>query len=67
MTEADNTKATVYGSTSRKPYVEMETDEDGHPLLPDRSEWPKKSLDRKSLIRSYVAVAYCELGNIPCL
>jgi hypothetical protein len=65
MTEADNTKATVYGSTSWKPYVEMETDDDGHPLLPDWSEWPKKSLDRKSLIWSYVAVAHCELSNIP--
>jgi hypothetical protein len=67
MTEADNTKATVYGSTSQKLYVEMETNNDGHPLLSDQSEWPKKSLDRKSLIQSYVAVAYRELGNIPCL
>lgn len=58
-----NTKIMTCGSTSRKPYVEIETDEDGHPLLPDRSEWPQKSMEKKSLIRSYVAVAYRTIRN----
>jgi hypothetical protein len=30
--------------------MEMETDEDRHLLLPDQVEWPKKSMERKSLI-----------------
>jgi hypothetical protein len=46
------------GATSRKPYLQLETDDDGHPLLPDPSEWPKKGMDKKSLVRSYVAIAY---------
>ena len=53
-------KATTHNGTKRKPYLDVETDGDGHPMLPDPSEWPKKGMDKKSLIRSYVAVAYSE-------
>ena len=53
-------KATTHNGTKWKPYLDVETDGDGHPMLLDPSEWPKKGMDKKSLIRSYVAVAYSE-------
>jgi len=48
-----------------KPYLNLETDHDGNPLLPDCEDWPKKSMEKKSLIRSYVAVAY-RVFNFSC-
>jgi hypothetical protein len=58
--EGDETKVIPPTGTNRKPYVELETDDDGHPVLPNRDEWPKKGIDKKALIRSYVVVAYRE-------
>jgi len=64
-TETEDTKTTMHIGTSRKPYLNLETDHDGNPLLPDREDWPKKSMEKKLLIQSYVAVAY-HVFNFSC-
>lgn len=56
--ESEDTKAVMQSGSNRKPYVELATNDEGHPMLPDPSEWPSKGMDKKSLVRSYVAVAY---------
>ena len=48
------------GTSSRKPYIQLDTDVNGNPLLPDPTEWPSKGMDKKALIRSYVGSAYRE-------
>lgn len=45
---------------TRKPYISMDCDEDGHPQLPAREEWPGRTQDRKAVIRAFVATAYRE-------
>ena len=47
-------------TSSRKPYIQLDRDDDGNPLLPDIAEWPSKGMDKKALIRSYVGAAYRE-------
>lgn len=59
---ADDSALMVQSSTHRKPYMEVDVDEHGHPLLPNPDEWPKKGTERKALVRSYVAVAYRKAG-----
>lgn len=62
--EADETILIPPTGMNRKPYMELERDEDGHPVLPDRDDWPKKGIDKKALIRSYVVVAYRECADL---
>lgn len=52
------------GTSSRKPYVQLETDAKGNPLLPEPTEWPSKGMDKKALIRSYVGSAYCQCQKL---
>jgi hypothetical protein len=47
-------------TSSWKLYIQLDTDGDGNPLLPELTEWPSKGMDKKALIRSYVGSAYCE-------
>ena len=44
--------------SNRKPYLELDIDDDGNPILPDPLEWPQKVTDKKALMRSYIVVAY---------
>lgn len=46
--------------TNRKPYMELDTNDLGYPVLPDPMDWPKKGMEKKALIRSYVVMAYRE-------
>jgi len=43
---------------NRKPYMELNTNDLGYPMLPDLADWPKKGMDKKALIQSYVVMAY---------
>jgi len=56
--ESEDCEVVVQQGSNRKPYLNFETDDEGHPILPERSQWPKKGMDKKALVRSYVAVAY---------
>jgi hypothetical protein len=58
--DTEATNMITSSGTNRKPYLDLEMDEEGHPILPDPSEWPKKGMEKKALIRSYVAVAYSQ-------
>lgn len=50
----------VKSHPKRKPYVDISTDQQGHPLLPPKQDWPERVTDRHSLVRAFVAAAYRE-------
>ena len=56
--ESDDTKLVQPKPSNRKPYMELDIDDDGKPILPDPLEWPQKATDKKALMRSYIVVAY---------
>jgi len=58
LAESEDCEVFPQQGSNQKPYMNLETDDEGHLILPERSQWPKKGMDKKALVRSYVAVAY---------
>lgn len=41
-----------------KPYMELDTTKDSHPILLELTHWPNTIGEAKNMIRSYVAFVY---------
>ena len=60
LAESEDCEFIVQQGSNQKPYLNLETNDEGHLILPEQSQWLKKGMDKKALVRSYVTVAYCK-------